>query len=248
MDLANTIEAILFYQAEPLTVSRLAQLLKRTEGDVHDALNILEERLQSTGIRLLRNDRSVTIGTSPDASAIIEAITKEELSKDLSKSALETLSIVLYKGPLTRSEIDYIRGVNSTFILRNLLIRGLVEKVENPNDQRSFHYKATFALLEYMGVTKADELPEYKETLATLAAFIETKAAEEKEAAAESEGKETREEHTDANEDAALVAGFDTDVDEEEEADISEEDAAGANFDDDTLKAEREHREEDPLP
>ena len=235
MELANLIEAILFYQAEPLKVVRLAVLTKKTEGEVRDALNMLEERLGSTGLRLMQNGDEVTLATSPDASATIEAITKEELSKELSKASLETLAIVLYKGPVTRAEIDYVRGVNSTFILRNLLIRGLVEKIDNPQDQRSFLYKPTFALLEHMGVTKIEDLPGYSQSQAALGEFLAAHAEETKQGGEEGVVSESE---PDAKED-----------DEEDSmsdvlADIAEEDEAGENFDD---KALQDHKSEDEM-
>lgn len=228
MELSKSLSAILFYQAEPMTVKRLAGILKCTEGDIRDALMLIEESLEKTGIRLLRNGDEVTLGTAPETSALIEAMTKEELSRDLSKATLETLSIVLYKGPVTRSEIDYVRGVNSTFILRNLLIRGLVERVDNPDDQRSFLYKPTFQLLEYMGVSKVEDLPEHSETVTALLQFIATKEEDEKRA-------ETAEERSgDADQVTTL----------EEEADVREVDEAGKNFDDSDIE---KHREEDHL-
>ena len=242
MELANSIEAILFYQAEPMKVSRLAALLKRSEPEVLEAIKVLEDKLQATGLRLLTNGGEVTLGTSPDASALIEAITKEELSKDLSKASLETLAIVLYKGPLTRAEIDYVRGVNSTFILRNLLIRGLVEKVDNPNDQRSFLYKPTFQLLEHMGVTKAEELPAYHDTLNTLAGFVALKE-EEKPSEDETEIINTE---INTGDTAMTLLAEEEQANEAEvlEADISEEDQAVGNFDDEALQ---EHREDDKI-
>ena len=242
MELANSIEAILFYQAEPMKVSRLATLLKRSESEVMEAIKVLEDKLSTSGLRLLTNGAEVTLGTSPDASALIEAITKEELSKDLSKASLETLAIVLYKGPLTRAEIDYIRGVNSTFILRNLLIRGLVEKVDNPNDQRSFLYKPTFQLLEHMGVTKTEELPAYHDTLNTLAGFValkeEEKPSVEEEEAVDTENNPSDTAMTELSDEELASDG------EVLEADISEEDQAGGNFNDEALQ---EHREEDKI-
>lgn len=238
MDLSKAISAILFYRAEPMTIKRLSVLLKHTENEVRDALNVLELKMSEAGLQLMRIGDEVTLGTAVEASALIESITKEELSKDLSKAALETLAIVLYKGPLTRSEIDYIRGVNSTFILRNLLVRGLVEKTENPLDQRSFHYKSTFQLLEYMGVGKIEELPDYHDTIAQLGVFINSK---------ETEKIEQKMEVIDTGEhtpDAVVVADdMDTRALElEEEADIWEEDMAGGGFDDEGLRA---HTEED---
>ena len=226
MELPQSIEAILFSQAEPVTIKRLSALLKRSEEEVREGIKQLGDMLSSRGIRLLENGGAVMLGTAPDASALIEAITKEELSKELSKASVETLAIVLYKGPITRSEIDYIRGVNSTFILRNLLIRGLVEKIENPKDQRSFLYKPTFQLLQSMGVTRIEELPQYNETVATLLQFVSEKGAE------------------DVKEQAQIPqeAGEKTEGDTlDNEADIAEEDEAGTNFDDKEL---REHHEE----
>ena len=77
---------------------------------------------------------------------------------------METLSIVLYRGPVRKSEIDYIRGVNSATILRNLLVRGLVERKTDENNQRSFFYLPTFELLSYLGISELKELPEYEQT------------------------------------------------------------------------------------
>ncbi|OGZ05148.1 MAG: SMC-Scp complex subunit ScpB [Candidatus Lloydbacteria bacterium RIFCSPHIGHO2_01_FULL_49_22] len=237
MELAKAISALLFYQAEPITVKRLSGLLKRSEEEIRDAIASLPERFKDTGIMLVQNGDEITLGTASEASSLIESITKEELSKDLSKSALETLAIVLYKGPITRSEIDYIRGVNSTFILRNLLIRGLVEKVDNPNDQRSFLYKPTFQLLEYMGVPDVKDLPDYHDTLVQLGSFVAIKQEEEK-----TEG-------TAVSAPLAIVPDDSTDIadtaramelsDEEliEEADIAEEDEAGGGYDDPELRA-----------
>ena len=230
MELKNTIEAILFYQAEPLPVGRLAELLKKEESDIAAAIDQLEESLSGTGLRLLRNGNSVTLGTAPEAGTLIEEMTKEELSKDLSKASLESLAIVLYKGPVTRAEIDYIRGVNSTFILRNLLIRGLIEKVDNPKDQRSFLYAPTFLLLEHMGITKTEDLPDHEEAFTALAQFANAKEKESEQVSTEdAEGK--------SGYPTSKISGGDTDI----EADIFEEDETGMNYDDEEL---REHHDE----
>lgn len=161
LTLDSQIEAVLFLKSEPLSKKTLAKLLEKSIEEIESALFVLEERLETRGITLLSKDDKVMLGTSSEMSEIIEKIKKEELSKDLGKASLETLSIILYKAPITRSEIDYLRGVNSNFILRNLLIRGLIEKISNPEDQRSYLYKPTFELLSYLGVNKVEDLPEY---------------------------------------------------------------------------------------
>lgn len=167
------LEAILFFKAEPLSIKKLAQILKADETEVKNALQILKEKLLGRGVTLIEKDDEVMLGTAAEASGIIEELSKEELSRDLGKAGLETLSIVLYRGPITRSGIDYIRGVNSTFILRNLLIRGLVEKIPNPKDQRSFLYRATFDLLSHLGISRVEDLPEYGNTNESIEKFVE---------------------------------------------------------------------------
>lgn len=160
--LSSQIEAVLFYKAEPLSVKRLAQILKKDESEIKNALNELREELKGRGLTLVEWEDEVTLGTSKDVSGLIETLTKDELVKDLGKAGLETLSIILYQGPLSRAEIDYIRGVNSNFILRNLLVRGLIERVDNPKDQRSFLYKPTLELISHLGLSKITDLPDYE--------------------------------------------------------------------------------------
>ncbi len=163
MTLDAQIEAILFFRAEPLSFAKLAGFLGVDEHSVEEATFVLEEKLKERGVTLLRKNEEISLGTDPAMSDILDAMVKEDLSKDLGKATLETLTIVLYKGPLAKSEIDYVRGVNSGFILRNLLVRGLIEKISNPRDQRSFLYQPTFELLEHLGLTRVEDLPEYEE-------------------------------------------------------------------------------------
>lgn len=169
MDTAATIEAILFWKAEPISIKQLATILHLTEGEISTAVQTLRERLQARGVQVLEKDGEVMLGTHPEASAIIEQLTKEELNRDLGKAGLETLTIVLYKGPITRAELDYIRGVNSSFILRHLTVRGLVDKVVNPADSRSFLYQPSFEVLQHLGITKKEELPDYEAAMTKLA-------------------------------------------------------------------------------
>lgn len=168
------IEALLFWKGEPMTIKELAKYLDTNEGSIKLFLNSLEESLKSRGIVLVQRGDEVTLGTSPETSALIEKITKEELSRDLGRAALETLAIILYKGPIKRSEIDYIRGVNSNFILRNLLIRGLVERAPAPDDQRVMVYSASFDLMNHLGITKLEDLPDFANVQEEIKRFKET--------------------------------------------------------------------------
>lgn len=177
MDLDKFIEAILFFKAEPVSVEKLISMLGKTRGEVEQAISILEQKLSDRGIVLMKVGDKITLGTSPKASGFIESIAREELSKDLGKAGLETLTIVLYRGPVTRSEIDYIRGVNSSFILRNLSSRGLIEKEINPQDQRGYLYKPSLDTLAFLGIKKVEDLPEYDKVKEEIEKF-ESKAKE----------------------------------------------------------------------
>ena len=159
-NLDKNIEAILFHKAEAVKVTELAKILGAPKDNIETALDNLEKNLDGRGVTLIKNDGAVMLGTTPETAIIVEKLIKDELDKDLGKAGLETLSIVLYRGPIKRSEIDYIRGVNSSYILRNMVMRGLVERV-SVSESRSFVYKPTFELLAYLGVSCVEDLPEY---------------------------------------------------------------------------------------
>jgi len=162
LTLDSQIEAILFWKGEPQSIKKLAENLGKKEEDIKASLEILKEKIRDRGVELIYKDDEVMLGTAAKLFYIIERLTKEELVRDLGKAGLETISIIAYKGPISRAEIDYIRGVQSTFILRNLQIRGLVERISNPKDARSFLYRPTFELLQFLGVSKIEDLPEFE--------------------------------------------------------------------------------------
>src|SRR3989338_4264370 len=163
MKIESKIEAILFWKGEPISRKKLAEILKVGQTEINESIEKLKENLKERGIVLLEKENDITLGTVPELSKLFEDLQKEELNKDLSKASLETLSIVLYKKGVTRAEIDYIRGVNSSFTLRALSVRGLIEKTIDPKDSRRYIYKPSFELLSYMGVKSIEELPDYAE-------------------------------------------------------------------------------------
>ena len=173
MTLEAKIEAVLFWKGEPITLAKLATLVGSDKDEVKNALITLSGSLKNRGLSVVINDDEVELRTAPDASILIEKLTTAELMRDLGKAGLETLSIVIYKHPIKRSEIDYIRGVNSSFILRNLLMRGLVERVSEKEGEsgRGFSYRPTIELFSYLGVSKIEDLPEYTRVKADLEAF-----------------------------------------------------------------------------
>ena len=163
MNLQSILETILFVHGEPITLGKLASLTKKPKKEVEEALRELDRDMKERGIVLLYAYGAYQLGSNPENSAFGENLMKEEFSENLSRQSLETLAIVAYKGPMTRIEIDYIRGVNSAFVLRNLTMRGLVERIENPKDARSWLYRVSFNFLKYLGLQSLEELPHYAE-------------------------------------------------------------------------------------
>jgi len=168
IELEAKIEGLLYYKGEEIEIKKIAQLLDVGTTEVEEALKKLENSLAGRGLVIVRKDDAVVLGISGELSSLIESIRKEEVTKELTKSSLETLSIILYKNGVTRSEIDYIRGVNSSFIIRNLLVRGLIEKIIDPKDSRRFLYRPTFETLSFMGITAIEELPNYEKVRSNL--------------------------------------------------------------------------------
>jgi segregation and condensation protein B len=176
MNLESKLEALLFFKGEPLQTKKAQSLLECSTEELAQAIDSLAKNLSSRGLRLVRNGDEIELRTAPEVSQFIEKMTKDELIKDLGKAGLETLTIILYKHPIRRSEIDYIRGVNSSFILRNLLIRGLIERVTEKEGKtdgvgRGYAYKPTMSMLSHLGLTKIEDLPEYDKVKSEMDSF-----------------------------------------------------------------------------
>lgn len=190
MTLDAQIEGILFFKGEPISIGALSKLLSVNEDEITQAIDILNTRLTDRGLTLVWKDDEVVLAVRKELSNILEDLRKDELQKELTKASLETLSITLYKNGATRGEIDYIRGVNSSFILRNLQIRGLVERVTDPNDSRRYVYKPTFETLQYLGIEHISDLPDFEKVKEELARAFNAEQAEEMPTQAETKGED----------------------------------------------------------
>lgn len=161
MELEKHIEAVLFYKAGPMKKRELCTFFEVDRDTIEANIRTLKERLVG-GVTLLVTDEEVQLVTPSETANTIDRLKKEELSRDIGKAGAETLAIILYRGPITRSQIDLIRGVNSAFILRNLLMRGLIERITHPTDKRQFQYRITAQLFAHLGITQKEELPDHQ--------------------------------------------------------------------------------------
>lgn len=162
--LKSIIESLLFISGEPLKISRLAKIIGVPKAETENAIMVLsgEYEAQKRGIRMIRKGEEIQLVTDPGNAGFMEQLIKGELQESLSPASLEVLSIVTYRGPITRSDIEAVRGVNCTYTLRNLLLRGLVTREENPKDARGYIYEASFDFLKHLGIDDIKKLPEYE--------------------------------------------------------------------------------------
>lgn len=180
MSSAIQLEALLFYRAEPVSFGEIAKILNSSPEEIQLAIQQLRQNLTGRGLSLIETETELELVTCPEVHDLIEQIAKEDLNKDLGKAGLETLTIILYQGPISRPEIDQIRGVNSSFILRHLMVRGLVERFSDAQDSRRWLYRGTSALLRHLGLEKFTDLPEAETFRTELEKFLNQEDNKEK--------------------------------------------------------------------
>jgi len=175
-NLSKKIEALIFYKGGDVKIKDICNICDCEKEEAINSISEIRKSLNDHGIVLNEHKDVYSITTSHDVSDIIEKIRKDEISGPMSPSALETLSIILYQGPIRKTDIDFIRGVNSQFILRNLLARGLISRKKDSDNERTFSYESTLALLEFLGISNIKELPDYekiKKEIAERKSFLE---------------------------------------------------------------------------
>ena len=154
------VESLLFVASEPIPVERLVTVLEVSEEKVEAALQELDEEYATRGLRLQRKRQRVQIVTAPEAAESVRRFLGLELTGKLSPAALETLAIVAYRQPITRAEVEAVRGVNSDSVLRTLINRGLVEEQGRLEQVgRPIIYGTTFEFLQEFGLSSLAQLP-----------------------------------------------------------------------------------------
>lgn len=165
-ELERNIEALLFVADEPMTIHALARLLDTDETVVQEALGNLDAALFEHGLRLQRSNNGFQLTTAPECSQVVERFLGVGSSARLSQAALETLSVVAYRQPVTRAQIESIRGVNSEGALHSLISRGLVAAVGRLEQVgRPVLYATTPDFLQYLGLNSLAELPPLPDTV-----------------------------------------------------------------------------------
>lgn len=162
-EIAKKIHATLFYTGEEYSKSYLLNKFSINKEQLSECIAEIRQSVENTGLILIETDEKVILTFNESVREVVKAIDVEAYTGTLSNSALETLSIIAYASPISKVDLDFLRGVNSQFILRRLQMRGLIEECPNPRDRRTKLLQPTTEYLAFMKVSKVDELPEYGE-------------------------------------------------------------------------------------
>ncbi len=158
------IESLLFVTTKPLKISKIKDLIENSElPDVKKAIEELKEKFntEESGIRIIDNSGVIQFTTAPEQAELVKTFIKDETTGELSRPSLETLTIIAYRQPITKAELEQIRGVNCSMILRNLMIRGLVMKKDDKKMLTSYYF-VTVDFLKFLGINDVNELPDYE--------------------------------------------------------------------------------------
>lgn len=161
--LNSKIESILFIAARPMNVKKLSEICEVSKDEVLRALDELAGfyNKDARGIRLLRNGNDVQLTTAPESAKLVQDFIKDETTGEMTKPSLEALTVIAYRGPISKAELEQIRGVNCSLILRNLMMRGLVEMNGEPGEPQTT-YRVTMDFLRFLGVAGVEDLPDYE--------------------------------------------------------------------------------------
>ncbi len=170
----QALETILFTSGGPLKKKKAVALLGITESEFALTLEALTKQLEGRGLSIIETEEEIDLRTNASAADIVKKARESEFSHDLGKASLETLAIIAYQNGVTRGEIDWVRGVNSSASLRTLLLRGLIEGQTDQTDKRRIRYSLTTEALAHLGLKKTRELPRYEELSSGTTTVIKT--------------------------------------------------------------------------
>jgi len=166
--LKTKIESLLFVSPKSMSVGSLVSFLKKQgEKTAADEVTLVLEELKQkynnpeSGLQLIQAGDSFQFVSNAGKSSMIKQFLKEDMTGELTPASLEALTVIAYRGPITKAELEQIRGVNCSLILRNLLIRGLITVDEDKDKMRTV-YETTIEFLKYLGINNVKELPDYE--------------------------------------------------------------------------------------
>ena len=166
--LKTKIESLLFISNKPFTIKEIVSFLnkngeKTTKEEVEQFVEELKTKYnqEGNGIQIVQSGDDIQMVTNPLAAELVKNFLNEDMTGELTPASLETLTVIAYRGPISKTELEQIRGVNCTVIIRNLLIRGLIDFTED-KDKLQTYYQVTVDFLKYLGLNTVKDLPDYE--------------------------------------------------------------------------------------
>ncbi|PIP33939.1 SMC-Scp complex subunit ScpB, partial [Candidatus Falkowbacteria bacterium CG23_combo_of_CG06-09_8_20_14_all_49_15] len=161
--LKSKLESLLFIAAKPMPLKQLAALAEAEPAAVAQLGDELvsEYRAAGQGVQIIKNGQQYQMVSAPENAATIQKFIQNETTGELSRPSLEALTIIAYRGPITKLDLDRIRGVNCALIIRNLLLRGLIE-AHYRSDRKETYYSVTFDFIRFLGIGEVSQLPDYE--------------------------------------------------------------------------------------
>lgn len=162
MLLKSKIESLLFVATRPLAINKISEVVEGKKDEVKKVLADLFEEYNQTnkGINIQKIGVNYQMVSNAQNSKIISEFLKEEVTGELTPASLETLTVIAYRGPITKSELEMIRGVNCSVILRNLLMRGFIDEIDDKKDMVQ-KYQISFDFMKHLGITEKSQLPDF---------------------------------------------------------------------------------------
>ena len=164
-NLHQQIESLLFIAGKPLSYKKIAETVdvQVNVPDIKKAVEELSElyKKQNRGLQIAVIDDKAQMVTHKDTASVAQKFSKEEMQGELSKPSIETLTIIAYRGPVSKLELERIRGINCSLILRNLMLRGLVSEKKDAK-KHEIYYSVTLEFLKHLGAGAVTDLPDYE--------------------------------------------------------------------------------------
>lgn len=157
-EITKHIEALLFVAGEPVAKNELSELLGAELTHIEEGILELKQSLREHGLAVTETDTHVQLVTSPEVADLLAQFLKEE-PRPLSKAAAETLAIIAYRGPVSRYDIDVLRGVDSRTMVRQLLRRGIIKQSASKGNTILYDVSEDFLL--HVGLEHKEELPQF---------------------------------------------------------------------------------------
>ena len=159
----SQIESLLFVTIKPISLKQISELVGKPIKEVEQATDELMAtyKAEGRGMQIIKNENKYQLVSSSENAELVRELVKDETTGELSRPSIEALTIIAYRGPISKIDLDRIRGINCSLIVRNLLLRGLIEAKQDKTKNDTY-YTVTFDFIKFLGINNIRELPDYE--------------------------------------------------------------------------------------